>query len=96
MSLKLAVLGIALLVASAATCKASEPVEGEVVESGAFRLHLYKRPTGRETYEIRRDGDGLVLKATYENKDRGVTEPLTATLAWRRPRRRPRLSSISM
>jgi imidazolonepropionase-like amidohydrolase len=57
--------------------------EGEVVERGVFRLHLYKRPTGQETYEIRRDGEGLVLRARSENTDRGVKEPLTATLRLR-------------
>jgi hypothetical protein len=54
-----------------------------VVGRGTFLLHLYKRPTGKETYEIRRDGDDLVLKADYENTDRGRKEPLTATLRLR-------------
>ena len=57
--------------------------DGPVVERGTFVLHLYKRPTGKETYEIRRDGDDLVLKADYENTDRGMKEPLTATLRLR-------------
>ena len=57
--------------------------DGPVVEHGTFVLHLCKRPTGKETYEIRRDGDDLVLKADYENTDRGRKEPLTATLRLR-------------
>ena len=57
--------------------------DGPIVERGAFRLHLHKRPTGRETYEIRRDGDLLVLEAHYENTDRGTKEPLTAMMRLR-------------
>jgi imidazolonepropionase-like amidohydrolase len=62
---------------------ASAADDGEMMERGAFRLHLYKRPTGRESYEIRRAGGGLVLKASYENTDRGVKEPLEADLRLR-------------
>jgi imidazolonepropionase-like amidohydrolase len=83
MFLNLVAFWIGSLPAIAATGQAPPPAEGDVVESGVFRLHLYKRPTGQETYEIRRDGDGLVLKASYENKDRGVKEPLKATLRLR-------------
>ena len=66
-------------------CRGRAPAadDGQVVESGVFRLHLYKRPTGREAYEVRRDGDGLILTATYENTDRGTKEPLSATLRLR-------------
>jgi hypothetical protein len=35
--------------------------DGATLERGEFRLHQYKRPTGRETYEISREGDRLVL-----------------------------------
>jgi imidazolonepropionase-like amidohydrolase len=83
MSGKSAALWIGSLIAIAASGEVSAMADGEIVESGVFRLHLYKRPTGQETYEIRRDGDGLVLKASYENKDRGVKEPLAATLRLR-------------
>jgi imidazolonepropionase-like amidohydrolase len=83
MFVHLVALGLGALLAIVATGQAPAPNEGELVESGVFRLHLYKRPTGQETYEIRRDGDGLVLKAGYENNDRGVKEPLKATLRLR-------------
>jgi imidazolonepropionase-like amidohydrolase len=83
MSRKLAVLLIGSLSALAAAGSAWAEDGGPIVESGAFRLHLYKRPTGRETYEIRRDGDGLILTASYENTDRGTKEPLEATLRLR-------------
>jgi imidazolonepropionase-like amidohydrolase len=59
---------------------ASRTADGEILEQGTFRLHLFKRPTGRETYEIRRAGDGVVLTASFENADRGVKEPLEASL----------------
>jgi imidazolonepropionase-like amidohydrolase len=83
MSRKLAVLSIGSLAALAAAGGAWAEDGGQIVEHGVFRLHLYKRPTGQETYEIRRDGDGIVLKASYENTDRGVKEPLNATLRLR-------------
>ncbi len=83
MSRKLAVLLISSLPVLAAAASAWAEDGGPIVESEAFRLHLYKRPTGRETYEIRCDGDGLILKASYENTDRGVKEPLEATLRLR-------------
>jgi imidazolonepropionase-like amidohydrolase len=83
MFLKLMAAGISSLFVISATQQVPAVPEGDVIESGVFRLHLFKRPTGKETYEIRRDGGGLVLKASYENKDRGAQEPLTATLRLR-------------
>ena len=62
MSRKQVVLLIGSLAALAAAGGTCADDDGQVVERGAFRLHLYKKPTGRETYEIRRDGDGMVLK----------------------------------
>jgi hypothetical protein len=66
------------LIVAAGSASAAD--DGELIERGAFRLHLYKRPTGRESYEFRRANVGLVLKASYENTDRGVKEPLEASL----------------
>ena len=83
MSPRRAVFLIGLLAALAAAGGLRAGDDGPVVERGTFVLHLYKRPTGKETYEIRRDGDDLVLKADYENTDRGRKEPLTATLRLR-------------
>src|SRR6516162_8476231 len=71
---------LAVLVATGGAWPADD---GPIVERGAFRLHLHKRPTGREAYEIRRDGDLLVLEAHYENTDRGTKEPLTALMRLR-------------
>jgi hypothetical protein len=39
--------GVVLSIVAAGGSAAAE--DGEVVERGAFQLHLYKRPTGRET-----------------------------------------------
>jgi imidazolonepropionase-like amidohydrolase len=50
------------------------------IESGKFRLHKFERPIGEETYTIRRDGDSLVVRATFEFTDRGSRVPLTAEL----------------
>ena len=62
MSRKLAVLLIGSLPALVAVGGAWAEDGGQIVESGSFRLHLYKRPTGRETYEIQRDGESLILR----------------------------------
>jgi imidazolonepropionase-like amidohydrolase len=86
MSPRRAVFVIGLLAALAAAGGLRAGDDGPVVERGTFVLHLYKRPTGKETYEIRRDGDALVLKADYENTDRGTKEPLTAALRLREGR----------
>jgi hypothetical protein len=67
----------------AAAGSASATEDGEIIERGTFRLLLYNRPTGRERYEIRRAGDGVVLTASYENADRDVKEPLEASLRLR-------------
>ena len=53
------------------------------IERGAFRLHLFKRPTGRESYTIRRTGRETVLEASSANTDRGVRQPLEANLRLR-------------
>src|SRR6516165_3074996 len=82
MSGRLAVVLTWALASCAAAGESGGP-DDDVVERGAFRLHLYKRPTGRESYEIRRDGGGLVLKVSSENHDRGVKEPLEANLRLR-------------
>jgi imidazolonepropionase-like amidohydrolase len=73
----------ALFLAFAVSGQTPAPNQGEILESGTFGLHLYKRPTGRERYEIRRDGNDFVLTATHENQDRGVKEPLKTTLRLR-------------
>src|SRR5262249_51963027 len=83
MSPRRAVFLIGLLAALAAAGGLRAGDDGPVVERGTFVLHLYKRPTGKETYEIRRDGVDLVLKADYQNTDRRTKEPLTATLRLR-------------
>src|SRR6516162_1624790 len=83
MSRKPAVLLIGSLAALAAVGGVRAQDGGQIVERGVFRLHLYKKPAGQETYEIRRDGDNMVLSASYENTDRGTKEPLTATLRLR-------------
>jgi hypothetical protein len=53
------------------------------VERGTFILHKVLKPTGRETYEIARDGDRLVLRSEFEYTDRRTKVPLEATLRLR-------------
>lgn len=56
---------------------------GQVVESGKFRLHKFEQAIGEETYEIRREGNSLVVKSDFKFTDRGSPVPLTATLRMR-------------
>ena len=50
-----------------------------IVEQGKFTLHKFEQPIGEENYEIRRDGDSLVVKMDFKFTDRGTPVPLTAT-----------------
>jgi imidazolonepropionase-like amidohydrolase len=52
----------------------------QVIEKGRFRLYKFQQPIGEESYEIRRDGESLVVRSTFEFKDRMTQVPLTAVL----------------
>jgi imidazolonepropionase-like amidohydrolase len=56
----------------------------QIVEKGKFRLYKFQQPIGEESYEIRRDGESLVVRSSFEFKDRMSQVPLTATLRARR------------
>jgi imidazolonepropionase-like amidohydrolase len=53
------------------------------IESGKFRLHKFAQAIGEESYEVTRDGDGLVMKTNFLFTDRGSPVPLTTTLRTR-------------
>ncbi len=53
---------------------------GELVEQGKFRLHKFAQAIGEESYEIRREGESLVLTDQFEFTDRGARVPLTTTM----------------
>jgi len=53
------------------------------IESGKFRLHKFEQAIGEESYEIKRDGDSLVISSRFEFTDRGSHVPLSATLRTR-------------
>ncbi len=50
-----------------------------IVEQGKFTLHKFEQAIGQETYEIRRDGDSLAVKADFKFTDRGSPVPLSTT-----------------
>jgi hypothetical protein len=50
-----------------------------IVEQGKFTLHKFEQAIGRETYEIRHDGDSLAVKVDFKFTDRDTPVPLTAT-----------------
>src|SRR5262245_26792112 len=70
-------MALGAVLAEAATGGAGD--DGPVLERGAFRLHHYKRPTGRETYEIAREGDRLVLRSSVEYAGGGRKLPRVAS-----------------
>ena len=60
-------------------CAAQQTGNPASVEQGTFALHKFEQPIGKETYEIRRDGESLEVKVDFKFTDRGSTVPLTTT-----------------
>ena len=82
---RLFVLATAVLLVSlikAVLLTAPQPANADtsaIVEQGKFTLHKFEQAIGDETYEIRRDGDSIAVKADFKFTDRGQPVPLTAT-----------------
>ena len=64
--------------------EAHADVQGEVIEKGKFRLHKLQQPIGEESYEVKREGDSMLLSSTFEFTDRMTKVALSATLSARR------------
>jgi imidazolonepropionase-like amidohydrolase len=45
---------------------------------GAFVLHKFEQPIGRETYRVTREGDSLTVRMDFKFTDRGGAVPLSA------------------
>jgi imidazolonepropionase-like amidohydrolase len=50
-----------------------------IIEQGRFTLHKFEQPIGEETYQIKRDGDAVVVAANFKFTDRGSPVPLSTT-----------------
>ena len=64
------------------TAAAQQPARTDAsatVEQGKFTLHKFEQAIGQETYEIRRDGDSVVVKMDFKFVDRASPVPLSAT-----------------
>ncbi len=74
---------LAVLASSASPeARAQQPASPDasaIVEQGKFTLHKFEQAIGQETYEIRRDGDSLAVKADFKFTDRGSPVPLSTT-----------------
>lgn len=71
-----------VLLLAAVTTSAQQSAAADaspVIEQGKFTLHKFEQAIGEETYEIRRDGDSLAVKADFKFTDRGRPVPLTTT-----------------
>ncbi len=68
-----------LLPAVAAQQQSAIPETSALVEQGKFTLHKFEQPIGAENYEIRRDGDSLLVKIDFKFTDRGSPVPLSTT-----------------
>lgn len=68
---------------AAARVRAQTTASAPVVESGKFRLHKFEQAIGEESYEVRREGDSLVVTSNFEFTDRTRRVPLTARLRTR-------------
>lgn len=74
----LAICGAVIVAGMAAPLEARQGAT-DTVERGTFRLHKMEQPIGQESYEIRRDGDSLVVKMEFLFTDRGTPVPLEAS-----------------
>jgi hypothetical protein len=84
---------LALLLSVIRTGPGAQPGQAatspNLIESGKFRLYKLQQAVGEERYEITREADSLVLKATFELSFLGGKVPLAATL-----RARPDLTPV--
>jgi hypothetical protein len=72
------VIAQAILYANAQTAP-----EAQVVERGKFRIYKLQYPVGEESYEVRRDGEGLSMQSKFEINYLGDAVALSATLRTR-------------
>ena len=56
-----------------------QKADADQIESGKWKLYKFGQAIGQETYEIRRDGDSLVMADHFQFTDRGSTVPLDTT-----------------
>ena len=57
--------------------------EAQLVERGKFRIYKLQYPVGEESYEVRRDGAGLLMQSKFEINYLGDAVALAATLRTR-------------
>ncbi|MDT7540653.1 MAG: hypothetical protein QOE33_557 [Acidobacteriota bacterium] len=76
-------LSLLFLLSLAAPRVRTQTTSNAVIESGKFRLHKFEQPIGEESYEIRREGDSLVVASNFLFTDRTRKVPLAATLRTR-------------
>ena len=58
--------------------------EAQIVERGKFRIYKLQYPVGEESYEVRREGDALLMRSKFEINYLGDAVALDATLRTRR------------
>ncbi|HYM76544.1 MAG TPA: amidohydrolase family protein [Candidatus Dormibacteraeota bacterium] len=75
----LAALAGLILVALPAVTQQPVTTDADILEQGKFTLHKFEQAIGEETYEIRRDGQSVVVKIDFKFTDRGSPVPLTTT-----------------
>ena len=61
------------------TAQAKSDTGSPAVIQGKFTLHKFEEPIGVENYEIRRDGDSVVVKMDFKFTDRTTPVSLAAT-----------------
>jgi cytosine/adenosine deaminase-related metal-dependent hydrolase len=74
----MAICGAAVMVPALAAPLAARQAATDGVERDMFRLHKMEQRIGEESYEIRRDGESLVVKMEFLFTDRGTPVPLEA------------------
>ena len=74
---------LALFLTGISTRAFAQQDNAQAVETGKFLLHKFQQNIGEEKYEVRRDGDALVMKTEFRFVDRSSRVPLETTLRTR-------------
>src|SRR5579885_1505057 len=74
------ILSLAIILSALETfAQNAAPPAGAPIEQGTFVLYKFEQAIGKETYELRRDGDSIEAKIDFKFTDRTSAVPLTTT-----------------
>ncbi len=77
--IRFALLAAIILFIVQAFAQNAAPSAAAPIEQGTYVLYKFEQAIGKETYELRRDGDSIEAKIDFKFTDRGSPVPLTTT-----------------